>query len=53
MPDLGAYATEVMLAYGVSLALLCGIVFLSVARARRVARFLTEAEARRDKARGR
>jgi heme exporter protein D len=46
MPDLGRYAVEVMSAYAVSLALLAGIVALSVARARRVRRELDEAEAR-------
>jgi heme exporter protein D len=46
MPDLGKYAVEVLAAYGVSLALLAGIVGLSVARARRVGRLLDEAEAR-------
>ena len=46
MPDLGKYAVEVLLAYGVSLALLVGIVWLSVGRARRVRRALEDAEAR-------
>jgi heme exporter protein D len=46
MPDLGTYAIEVMSAYAVSIALLGGIVVLSVARARRVRRELDEAEAR-------
>ncbi len=45
-PDLGKYAVEVLAAYGVSLALLAGILGLSVARARRVRRELDEAEAR-------
>ncbi|MDJ1009510.1 MAG: heme exporter protein CcmD [Paracoccaceae bacterium] len=47
MPDLGAYAVEVSLAYGVSLTLLVAIVALSVLRARRVARDLEAAEARK------
>ena len=47
MPDLGRYAFEVTLAYGVSLALLVGVVVLSVARARRIARALDDAEGRR------
>jgi heme exporter protein D len=46
MPDLGRYAVEVMSAYAVSIALLAGIVALSVARARRVRRELDDAEAR-------
>ena len=36
MPDLGEYAVEVLGAYGVSLVLLAGIVWLSVRRGRRV-----------------
>ncbi|MBT8413771.1 MAG: heme exporter protein CcmD [Boseongicola sp.] len=46
MPDLGTYAVEVSLAYGVSLLLLVAIVALSVAQARRTKRLLDEAEAR-------
>ncbi len=46
MPDLGKYAVEVALAYGVSIALLVGVSFLSVVQARRVKRALDEAEAR-------
>lgn len=46
MPDLGKYAVEVSLAYGVSAVLLIGVVVLSVAQARRVKRALDEAEAR-------
>jgi heme exporter protein D len=46
MPDLGTYAVEVSLAYGVSLLLLAAIVALSVAQARRTKRLLDEAEAR-------
>ncbi|MEM0949024.1 MAG: heme exporter protein CcmD [Pseudomonadota bacterium] len=44
MPDLGRYAVEVLLAYGVTLALLAGIVAASVARARAMRRALEEAE---------
>ncbi|SFP50080.1 heme exporter protein D [Tranquillimonas alkanivorans] len=47
MPDLGKYAAEVLTAYGVSLALLGGIVWLSIARGRKVKRQLEAAEARR------
>ena len=46
MPDLGDYAVEVLLAYGVTLGLLAAIVVLSVARARRVRQALEEVEAR-------
>lgn len=46
-PDLGRYAFEVTLAYGVSLGLLAGLVLFSVLRARRVARDLDAAESRR------
>ncbi|QMU57433.1 MAG: heme exporter protein CcmD [Boseongicola sp.] len=44
MPDLGRYAVEVGLAYGVSLGLLIAIVWLSVAQSRRVREALKEAE---------
>ena len=46
MPDLGTYALEVSLAYGVSLLLLVGVVALSVVQARRTKRLLDKAEAR-------
>lgn len=46
MPDLGRYAAEVLSAYGVSLALLAGLVAWSFVRAGRVRRALDEAEAR-------
>nr|WP_143535542.1 heme exporter protein CcmD [Roseisalinus antarcticus] len=46
MPDLGKYATEVLAAYGVSIALLIGIVWISVARARKVRRQLQDVEHR-------
>ncbi len=46
MPDLGRYAVEVGLAYGGSLLALVAIVWISVARARRVRAALEEAEAR-------
>ena len=47
MPDLGRYAVEVTLAYGVGLALLTAIVILSVVRARAVARRLDAVEKQR------
>ena len=46
MPDLGAYAFEVTLAYVGSLVLLAGIVGLSWAQARASKRRLDEAEGR-------
>ncbi|MDF0602498.1 heme exporter protein CcmD [Psychromarinibacter sp. C21-152] len=47
MPDLGKYAGTVLSAYGISLALLLGIVVLSVVQARRMRRRLDAAENRR------
>ncbi len=44
MPDLGKYAFEVLAAYGVSLALLFGIVWLSVRRSRQVKAALEKIE---------
>ena len=46
MVELGDYALEVSLAYGVSLVLLAGIVWLSVAQSRRAKKALDEAEER-------
>ena len=46
IPDLGTYATEIGLAYGVSLALLLCIVWVSVAQSRKAKRELDKAEAR-------
>lgn len=48
MPDLGKYAVEVSAAYGVSIALIIGLVWISVLRSRAVKRALQEAEARRN-----
>lgn len=48
MPELGKYAFEVLTAYGVTLALLAGIVWLSAARARRVRAELDRVEGRED-----
>lgn len=47
MPDLGKYAATVLSAYGISLALLIGVVVLSVMQSRRVQRKLEDAVARR------
>ena len=46
MPDLGAYAVEVSLAYAGSLALLAGLLVVSVLQSRRARRLLDEAERR-------
>ena len=46
IPDLGKYALEVSLAYAGSLTALLVIVWISVARGRRIKRALEEAEAR-------
>lgn len=48
MPDLGAYAFEVLAAYGVTLVLLGGLTAASLIRAARVRRLLAETEARRN-----
>lgn len=51
MVELGKYAGTVLSAYGISLALLAGLVVQSVAQARRTKRRLDAAEARRAHAR--
>ena len=48
MPDLGKYAAEVLLAYGVSLFILIGIVVLSGRQAQQTKRDLDAAEAQRN-----
>lgn len=48
MPELGDYAFEVLLAYGVSITLILALVGASIWRAKRVTRALREIEARRD-----
>lgn len=47
MPDLGKYATEVVLAYGVSIGLLVVIVAQSMRRASKVRARLEQVEARK------
>lgn len=52
MVELGKYATEVLLAYGVSLTIILALVFASLASAKRAKRILEAAEqAMRDKSR--
>ncbi|MDC0738527.1 heme exporter protein CcmD [Cognatishimia sp. SS12] len=46
MPDLGKYAFTVLAAYGASLALLLGLIWMSLRAARRAARDLAEVEQR-------
>lgn len=46
MPDLGAYATEITLAYAVSLAMLAGLILWIWVRARRVKQTLIALETR-------
>lgn len=53
MPDLGKYAFEVLAAYGVSLVLLIGVIWVSLTQARRVKARLDRVEARQLEARGR
>ncbi len=46
MPDLGTYATEILLAYAVSLGLLAALILWVWARSRRVTRDMDLLEAR-------
>lgn len=48
MPDLGKYAAEVLMAYGISLVLILGLIWWSLRSAARVEKELSETEARRD-----
>jgi len=48
MPDLGRYATEVLMAYAGTIVLLGMLIAASVWKARKVLRQLREAENRRD-----
>ena len=50
MPDLGKYADTVLSAYAISIAILIGLVALSVWQSRRARARLAEIEARRDAA---
>lgn len=47
MPDMGKYAAEVYGAYAITFALLGGLIWLSLAQARRARRALEDAEAAR------
>ena len=50
MPDLGAYAFEVTLAYAGSLAMIAVLVGLSIAQARKAKEYLAKTEHRTDDA---
>ncbi|WP_247716812.1 heme exporter protein CcmD [Gymnodinialimonas ceratoperidinii] len=52
MVDLGQYTAVVLSAYAGTIVCLLALIFASVARSRRVARRLTEVEARRGKGAG-
>lgn len=47
MPDLGKYADTVMAAYGIALLLLVALIVLSLLRAQKVKKQLSELEQRR------
>ena len=47
MPDLGKYAVAVLSSYGVSFALIAGLVWMTLRRGRKVRDELREVEARR------
>jgi len=47
IPELGKYAGAVLSSYGISLALLAGLILLSLWRGARIRRQLDEVEARR------
>ena len=53
MPELGKYAVAVLASYGVSLALLAGLVWFSWRRGRKVRGALREVESRSSVTRGR
>ena len=46
MPDLGKYAVTVLSAYGISLALIAGLIVLSLVQSRRARRQLENAKRR-------
>ncbi|MCX8226548.1 MAG: heme exporter protein CcmD [Sulfitobacter sp.] len=48
MPDLGKYAAEVLAAYGASLALIGGLILLSLRKGRRARAELARIEAQKD-----
>ncbi|MEA5161882.1 heme exporter protein CcmD [Cereibacter johrii] len=52
IPDLGKYAVSVLTAYGASIALLAGLVALSLWRGARVRRMLREVEQRQGRSDG-
>ncbi|WP_239030038.1 heme exporter protein CcmD [Nereida sp. MMG025] len=48
MVDLGKYAADVMLAYAVTIALIVGLILVSLRQSRKVKAALSEIEARRN-----
>lgn len=48
MPDLGKYAVEVMAAYGASLVLLAGLVYVTLRKGRRARAELSRVEAHKN-----
>lgn len=52
IPDLGKYAVAVLSSYGVTVALILGVVLLSFVQGRKVKRQLAEVEARQEKTDG-
>ncbi|MBU0642262.1 MAG: heme exporter protein CcmD [Alphaproteobacteria bacterium] len=47
MPDLGKYAGDVLAAYGITILLLAGLIWRSLARSAKMKRLLKQAEERR------
>lgn len=52
MPDLGAYAFEVLTAYAVSIVMIVGLVWMTLRRAARLRAQLAEIEARKARQNG-
>jgi heme exporter protein D len=52
IPDLGKYAVAVLSSYGLSVAMIVGLVLLSYVQGRRVKRQLADVEARQGKTDG-
>lgn len=47
MPELGKYAADVLMAYGITFVLLGGLIYVSLARSAKIKRQLKAAEERR------
>lgn len=48
MPDLGKYAADVLMAYGITFVLIAGLILRTLMRSRKMKRLLAEAEERRN-----